>query len=295
MKQILFLFLIAYTATAGRIIDCSQYARNVGSNRTDAVLADIATAIGGEEHLLILNDGAWTMSTNRTFATNISWRISPGSTFFVATNQTITINGTVYSDTANSPSTGPGAVVHNGAWLYPGAISSSDVEDIVNTSTTITNASLINPVGMIIPSASTNVPTGWLYCNGDAVSRTTYSDLFTSISTNYGGGDASTTFNVPDMRGLFLRGQDQGRGLDPDAASRTNLVLTGISGDEIGSTQLGDLESHIHGLTFKHTFPVDGGADEAYDAGTGQSDLTDAEGGNETRPVNINVRYYIKY
>lgn len=61
-------------------------------------------------------------------------------------------------------------------------------------------------VGFIKPFAGNTVPDGYLYCDGSAVSRTTYSELFAAIGTLYGAGDGSTTFNVPDLRGYFLRG-----------------------------------------------------------------------------------------
>jgi microcystin-dependent protein len=60
-----------------------------------------------------------------------------------------------------------------------------------------------------------SLPAGWLKANGAAVSRTTYARLFGVIGTGYGGGDGSTTFNLPDMRGLFPRALDDGRGIDP--------------------------------------------------------------------------------
>lgn len=57
-------------------------------------------------------------------------------------------------------------------------------------------------------------PAGWLKANGATVSRTTYAALFSKIGTTFGTGDGSTTFNLPDLRGEFLRGWDDGRGID---------------------------------------------------------------------------------
>lgn len=62
------------------------------------------------------------------------------------------------------------------------------------------------PVGVIIPFAGTSVPTGYLLCNGAAVSRTNYANLFAAIGTLYGAGDGSTTFNLPDARDRVLQG-----------------------------------------------------------------------------------------
>lgn len=79
-----------------------------------------------------------------------------------------------------------------------------------------------------------NAPIGFLKCNGAAVSRTTYAALFAAIGTTYGAGDGSTTFNLPDLRGEFLRCLDDGRGVD--------------TGRAIGSAQDHQMESHNHTL-----------------------------------------------
>ena len=92
------------------------------------------------------------------------------------------------------------------------------------------------PAGLIAPFPMAVCPTGWLEANGSAVSRSTYAGLFGAISTIYGSGNGSTTFNLPDYRGLFLRGWDHSAGNDPDAASRTNRG-DGTTGDNIGTKQ----------------------------------------------------------
>jgi len=71
------------------------------------------------------------------------------------------------------------------------------------------------PAGAIQLFAMNAVPTGWLECNGAAVSRTTYANLFAAIGTLYGEGNGATTFNLPDLRGQFVRGFDNGRSMDP--------------------------------------------------------------------------------
>lgn len=69
--------------------------------------------------------------------------------------------------------------------------------------------------GTVLPFAGSAAPTGWLLCDGATVSRTTYAHLFSVIGTTYGAGDGSTTFNLPDTRGEFVRGLDAGAGRDP--------------------------------------------------------------------------------
>lgn len=73
-------------------------------------------------------------------------------------------------------------------------------------------------VGQVCFFAMLTAPAGFLFCDGSAVSRTTYASLFSAIGTLYGVGDGSTTFNLPDLRGEFIRGYDNGRGADSGRA-----------------------------------------------------------------------------
>jgi microcystin-dependent protein len=98
------------------------------------------------------------------------------------------------------------------------------------------------PVGIITPWAGTlgtngaNLPNGWLDCNGGALSTTTYSALFAVIGYAWGG--SGNTFYLPDLRGYFLRGVDEGAGNDPDTATRAASSSNGgNSGDAVGSSQ----------------------------------------------------------
>lgn len=93
--------------------------------------------------------------------------------------------------------------------------------------------------GMVMPFAGTSAPTGWLLAYGQAVSRTTYADLFTAIGTIYGSGDGSSTFNVPDLRGRVVAGQDDMGGTSAD---RLTDFSGGLNGDNLGST--GGSEKH---------------------------------------------------
>jgi microcystin-dependent protein len=80
------------------------------------------------------------------------------------------------------------------------------------------------PTGSVMAYVGQTTPTSWLLCDGTAVSRATYADLFTAIGTTHGIGDGSTTFNLPNYNGRFLRQVDRSAGLDPDKASRTAAV-----------------------------------------------------------------------
>jgi phage-related tail fiber protein len=77
---------------------------------------------------------------------------------------------------------------------------------------------LLVPSGMIAPFAGSSAPSGWLACEGALVNRADYHALFTAIGTTYGAGNGTTTFMLPDLRGEFLRGWDNGRGVDASRA-----------------------------------------------------------------------------
>lgn len=93
--------------------------------------------------------------------------------------------------------------------------------------------------GMLMPYAGGSAPSGWLLCYGQAISRTTYAALFSAIGTTYGTGDGSTTFNVPDLRGRVIAGQDDMGGTSAD---RLTNQSGGLDGDTLGAT--GGSETH---------------------------------------------------
>ncbi|MEM4655271.1 MAG: phage tail protein [Thermosphaera sp.] len=138
------------------------------------------------------------------------------------------------------------------------------------------------PVGMVSWFATSSAPTGWLKANGAAVSRSTYAALFGVIGTTFGAGDGSTTFNLPDLRGEFIRGWDNGRGVD--------------SGRAFGSFQADDFKSHTHvgqRETVVSTPGYPAGVEGAFDGF--RSGNVGATGGAETRPRNVALLACIKY
>lgn len=100
------------------------------------------------------------------------------------------------------------AFEHNGDFVSP--------NDVLSSSGRSVNKSIQHDelVGEVAFFASSTPPSGWLKANGAAVSRTTYAALFAAIGTTFGAGDGRTTFNLPDLRGEFLRGLDDGRNID---------------------------------------------------------------------------------
>ncbi|EGV38464.1 phage tail protein [Neisseria weaveri] len=103
----------------------------------------------------------------------------------------------------------------------------------INAATGAVNDKIANatPSGMVAYFAGANPPPGWLKANGAAVSRTTYAALFAAIGTTYGAGDGRTTFNLPDLRGEFVRGLDDGRGIDSGRALGSRQIGTVVGAD----------------------------------------------------------------
>jgi len=135
-------------------------------------------------------------------------------------------------------------------------------------------------IGSVTAFAMPTPPEGWLVCDGSAVSRTDYADLFAAIGTVWGDGDQISTFNLPDLRGEFLRGLDAGRGVD--------------EGRAFASSQLDEFKAHSHGI---ETWGVNTGMAGKVHMGNGspfQNVPTSETGGTETRPRNVAVTYAIK-
>lgn len=152
------------------------------------------------------------------------------------------------------------------------------------------------PVASVMAYTGDTAPAGYLLCDGSAVSRTTYATLYAVVGNRHGSGDGSTTFRLPNYRGLFLRGRANGSGNDPDRASRIAMNAGGATGDNVGSYQADEFKTHNHIMEIGY-----GGSNSASRAsGAGSSvyqndDATNSNGGNETRPKNAYVNYIIKY
>jgi microcystin-dependent protein len=149
------------------------------------------------------------------------------------------------------------------------------------------------PVGTYIQHGGASAPTGYLACNGAAVSRATYAALFGVLSTTYGAGDGSTTFNLPDARGLVMVGAGA-------HGTMTRANGTAYNGGSVGASRNDQMQGHRHasGITGA------GGGSVANSAGLALTDtglpVTDAVNGtprtgDETRPAEIAVLVCIKF
>ena len=163
-------------------------------------------------------------------------------------------------------------------------------------------ATALNPPGAVIAYMGTNAPNGWLLCDGSAISRTQYAALFAVIGTSSGYGDTTTTFNLPDLRGVFLRGvngtRSDGNG-DPDAANRAGPANGANGGNAVGSFQHDMFASHSHNLNSPIGYAQGPGSyhGSEWTQSSGRNDTsgTTSVGGSETRPKNVYVNYIIKY
>lgn len=193
---------------------------------------------------------------------------------------------------------------------------------------------LVMPTGVVLPFAGTAAPTGWLACDGTAISRTTYASLFAAISTSYGVGDGSTTFNLPDLRGRFPRfndamfggsaaGRDSGRVLGSaqgQATAKNGLTASaspsGISGTAatagnhghggvyasitLSGTNTGNVNSVSAGNGGGGVTSFSGGLSPGGDhshsiSGTANAQtITVGAGDSETRPINLSINAIIK-
>jgi hypothetical protein len=203
-------------------------------------------------------------------------------------------------------------------------LTSAAMNAIVDQVNTLASQQPFAPPGVVTAFAGPTAPSGWLSCDGSAVSRTTYANLFAAIGTASGSGDGSTTFNLPDYRGMFLRGVDSGSGRDPDTLARTAAATGGNAGNLVGSVEaqgtarngLGINDSgHAHqgvigGAVGGGNIIVSGAGGIAGQLlgfgglGSGNTTLSAATttsnvalnaGDRETRPLNAYVTYIIKF
>jgi microcystin-dependent protein len=157
------------------------------------------------------------------------------------------------------------------------------------------------PTGSIMAYMGTNAPAGWLLCDGTPVGRIQYARLYAVIGVANGSGDGMNTFNLPDLRGMFLRGLDGTAGIDPEKDTRTAAKPGGNAGNALGSLQQDQFKAHNHanGSFFRLLRTTGTGTVTSTGSTPGAPDVTDAAplvsaGGGESRPKNIYVNYIIK-
>lgn len=151
-------------------------------------------------------------------------------------------------------------------------------------------AAIVGGIGNVVWHAASSAPAGSLKANGAAVSRSTYAALFAVIGTTWGAGDGSTTFNLPDLRGEFVRGWDDGRGIDASrafASSQGHMFQThqhrvATEFRQAGTSADGNLYAGVSATTASAT-PKD------------TLSVSSGTSGAETRPRNVALLACIKY
>lgn len=178
--------------------------------------------------------------------------------------------------------TGPVLAAGSSVVVFSDGGNVSDVDGIMRYQVGQLMAAASADVGRISFFAASTPPSGYLECNGAALFRSDFPPLFARIGTTFGAGNGVTTFNIPDLRGEFLRGWDHGKGVDPGRA--------------FGSFQDQAVISHSHTIPASILYAMAG---TAYAGGTYGNTLsnqgTGAAGGSETRPRNIALLPCIKY
>jgi len=182
-----------------------------------------------------------------------------------------------------------------------GALTTTQKNNIVaaiNSAITALNTSISAvavPAGVIVAISYSTAPSGYLLCNGAAVSRTTYASLFAAIGGTYGVGDGSTTFNLPDFRGYFLRGYLGGTSNEIGSAQSCGAPnITGFIGGGAAAYNQGVWGALYYTGNAQQTI---GGSnwfnkDLYFDASRSNSVYGAA---SEIRPINHAVNFCIKY
>jgi microcystin-dependent protein len=170
------------------------------------------------------------------------------------------------------------------------------------TAITVSSANMVTataqallPAGAVMPFAMITPPQGWLAANGTAYSRSTYATLFAAIGTTFGSGDGSTTFNLPDLRGIFVRGSGS------QTISGTTYNKTFAAKEQDG------LNTHSHDYydsnwESTNSSPAGGAISATWGApGTlfrynyTKTTISTNGAASETRPANIALLYCIKF
>lgn len=216
-------------------------------------------------------DGVLTMplaSTCEDFS-NVAVSVEPGSGFqFKSANGKFCILGPSGSDTFLDADSGQTLGNYT---IFPWSI--VRVTKVSATQWMVWKESSVDlaPPGLVSAWAVNSQPYGWLECNGSAISRTNYARLFDQIGTTFGAGNGTTTFNIPDLRGEFIRGWDNGRGVDNNSftiqatttngsANVTNADTTGlVAGMSVSGTGI-PVGATISSITNSTTFVLSANA-----------------------------------
>ncbi len=203
---------------------------------------------------------------------------------------------TAITSKANSASpTLTGTVTATGA-----TVNVATAGDLVDSALVANTAFVRNmlPAGVLVPYAGTVSPDTsiWLLCDGQAVSRTTYAVLFALVSTTFGVGDGSTTFDIPDLRGRVAIGMDNYAGGAANRVTDTEAdSLGGTLGTETHQLVTSEMPAHTHGNSPKEQATTHvGSGSSSFKIDLGQSISAGGDGAHKNMPPYMALGYLIK-
>jgi microcystin-dependent protein len=295
---------IEFTGTGGGtiVVPANKKLYFVYNNTSSAITVKVSGQTGvsvpAAAKMVLVSNGTDIVNAINYLATNAPLAVSSGGTGVAsATAYAVQCGGTTSTgahQSVASVGTSGQVLTSNGAGALPS----------FQTLVAFTS-------GMLMPYAGSSAPSGWLLCYGQAISRTTYADLFTAIGTTYGSGDGSTTFNIPDFRGRAAFGKDDMGG---SAASRLTTAGSGVDGSTLGTGGGSQLtQQHTHTVTdpgHNHTYntksstAIQSGStvecwigDYTATTGTATTGITNANygsGSSQNVPPALVINYMIK-
>jgi microcystin-dependent protein len=265
-----------------QVLYLAQETANSAANQSTAGLQTQITAATNTANTAITTANAANSTANGIAGTANTALTNANAAVVTANAAVVTANAA--SVTATNAETTANAIssTANTALTTANAISSTANTALTNANAAIVAANAAVPAGSVFYFAANAAPTNFLKANGAAISRATYSALFTAVGTTFGVGDGSTTFNVPDLRGEFIRGWDDSRGID--------------SGRAFGSGQADGFKSHAHtvAMALSRTQAA-GNVTPGSVIGSNGSITSSSVGGTETRPRNVALLACIKF
>jgi microcystin-dependent protein len=270
---------------------------NTSTAITVKVSGQTGVSVPAAAKMVLVSNG-----TDVVTATNYMSSLTLGSVLGVASGgtglATLTANNVILGNGTSAPS-----------FVAPGTSGNLLTSNGTTWASTAAPTTFLS--GMLMPYAAASAPSGWLLCFGQAVSRSTYADLFAVVSTTYGIGDGTTTFNVPDFRGRAAFGKDDMGG---SAASRLTTAGSGVDGATLGTGGGSQLtQQHTHVATdagHTHNYNANNGNVNAagspgvqsgnaatYTTASGNANITNANYGSGTSqnvPPALVVTYIIK-
>jgi microcystin-dependent protein len=222
----------------------SDQSRNASLEFSGTLTANVTITIPSEEKIYFVREnssGSFAVTMKTAGGSAIT--LSQNSNIFVACDGTelyttgVSTISSVTSFTANTltatsitTSILDVTQIEGGGATFTGNVSATEY---YGGGGNLTGIDAALPSGAVFPFAGASAPSGFILCFGQAISRTTYSALFTAIGTTYGTGDGSSTFNLPDLRGRSVAGQDDMGGT---SANRLTGLSGGVNGDTLGGT-----------------------------------------------------------